>query len=168
MSILLIITTVFHLCGFCFVFVIAQKSHRKYIRNKIKSELIKTETLKFSKYEIKSRIVHINYVKEDEIKFDNSMYDIVSVKETSDSLFITCINDKEEKILIENYIENEKKSDSDSNQTNYKNLKPFSVFVLNELRKYPEFYSIRILENEFGNDFYKSIISDVLSPPPKA
>lgn len=95
------------------------------------------------------------------------MYDIVSVKETTDSIYINCINDKEEEKLIANYLDNENKSDSNNNQSIYKNLKPFSVFVLNEFKKNHEFYSIKILQNENGSDFYNSIITDVLSPPPK-
>lgn len=155
------------MCGFCFVFVIAQKSHRNYIRSKIKNELVKPETLQFSKNDIKSGKIHIRYVKDDEIKVNNSMYDIISVKETSDSIIYTCINDKEEEKLIEKYMERETNSDSKSNHSIFKNLKPFSVFVLNELRKIPEFYTISILTNENGSDFYKSIITEVLSPPPE-
>ncbi|MBI5326289.1 MAG: hypothetical protein HZB41_13625 [Ignavibacteriae bacterium] len=154
---MLILITVFHICGFCFVFVLVQKSHRKYIKNIIRKELTQTEILKFSKYDLNSKKIHIVYVKEDEIRYNNSMYDIVSVKETTDSIYINCINDKEEEKLIANYLDNENKSDSNNNQSIYKNLKPFSVFVLNEFKKNHEFYSIKILQNENGSDFYNSI-----------
>ncbi|OGU39246.1 MAG: hypothetical protein A2X61_07110 [Ignavibacteria bacterium GWB2_35_12] len=166
-SILIITLTVFHLCGFCLVFVIAQKSHRAYIRSKIKSELVKPETLRFSKNDIKSGKIHIRYVKDDEIKIHNSMYDIISVKETSDSIIFTCINDKEEEKLIEKYMEKENNSDSKSKQSIFKNLKPFSVFIVTEMKNNFVLYSVSEPESKTGTNFYKSIITDVLSPPPE-
>ncbi|MCL5991009.1 MAG: hypothetical protein M1419_02785 [Bacteroidetes bacterium] len=132
------------------------------------SELVKQETLRFSKSDIKTGKIHIRYVKDDEIKIHNSMYDIISVNETSDSLFFTCINDKEEEKLIEKYMEKENSSDSKSRTSIFKIIKPFSVFVVTEMKSHFVLYSVSSPENKTGTDFYKSIISDVLSPPPEA
>ncbi len=132
------------------------------------SELVKQETLRFSKSDIKTGKIHIRYVKDDEIKIHNSMYDIISVNETSDSLFFTCINDKEEEKLIEKYMEKENNSDSKSRTSIFKIIKPFSVFVVTETKNHFVLYSVSSPENKTGTDFYKSIISDVLSPPPEA
>ena len=95
------------------------------------------------------------------------MYDIISVNETSDSIIFTCINDKEEEKLIEKYIEKENSSDTKSKPSIFKNLKPFSVFIVTEMKNNLILYSVIKTENKTGSDLYKSIITDVLSPPPE-
>jgi hypothetical protein len=106
-------------------------------------------------------------VKDDEIKIHNSMYDIISVNETSDSISFTCINDKEEEKLIEKYIEKENSSDSKSKPSMFKIFKPFSVFLVTEMNNNFVIYSVCKNENKTGTNFYKSIITDVISPPPE-
>ena len=71
------------------------------------------------------------------------------------------------KQLIEKYMEKENSSDSKSKSSIFKNLKPFSVFVVTEMKNNFVLYSVVKNENKKGTDLYKSIITDVLSPPPE-
>jgi hypothetical protein len=103
LSYIILVLFVYNLAGYYVVFKGWQTGIRYQIKKQLRSDFQKGsyDVLKFSKSDIALKKVILDWEKDDEFCYGNSMYDVKSIKETPDSIFYTCINDRREKQLID-------------------------------------------------------------------
>lgn len=79
-----------------------QINWRKQIRRELKSEIKKNHLIKltFSKNELRSKKINLQFIKDDEFRYNNSMYDIVGKSESNDSIIYVCFLDLKEMLQI--------------------------------------------------------------------
>jgi len=84
-----------------------QINWKKQIRKELKSEVKKNHliTLTFAKTDLKQKLIHLQFIKEDEFRFNNQMYDIVRTIETNDSISYVCYLDLKEMLQISSMLD---------------------------------------------------------------
>lgn len=98
-SFILLMLFIFNMSGIFIVFKIEQAFIRQEIKNKIKGGVPEDDLHLFvlSRYEYGA----LNWVREDiEFRYGNEMFDVVRSQFKSDSVYLYCINDKEETVLF--------------------------------------------------------------------
>ena len=85
--------------------------HKRTIKEQIKQNNFQevTETLSFSKSDLKNKLVNLEFIEEYEFRYNGKLYDIITQWETDDSIYYKCINDtKEEELeaIFVNYVVN--------------------------------------------------------------
>lgn len=160
----LILLAVFliNLEGTYLLFLFQQSKNLKDIRAEIRKNL-KDEILTLIIVP-NNKVSQIHWIrKNDEFIYDGKMFDIVRVKSTHNEKYFYCINDEKEKQLISDY---QKKCDQNNKSNTLLRQISNSTFFFT-------FFSLVITlpinticfsEYDFG---YKSMIIDILSPPPR-
>ena len=173
LSYIVLILFIYNLAGYYIVFKGWQNGIRKQIRYQIRNDikLLEIEVLTFSKADLLQNKVILEWEKDKEFRFNDNMYDVVSRKETTDSITFVCINDRKEKKLIDQF-----QAHVNQQQDNAMSKRPNPFKILEKLVK--DYCSDQTdLQNyRDGITIYKpqTIVSlpdtflDVLSPPPKA
>ena len=106
--------------------------------------------------------------KGEEFLFKGEMYDVVKTKTVNGKVMLYCINDKKEKLLIDNYNQVTKHNSSSDKKGKNTIDNSFNLFVYQD-EKNVEHFAFRDL-----NKFYSIVphlargIDDNISPPPKA
>ncbi len=79
-----------------------QLKWKNQIRRELKSEVKKNHliTLAFSKTDLRKKSIHLQFIRNDEFRFNNQMYDIVHKTETKDSISYVCYLDLKEMLQI--------------------------------------------------------------------
>ncbi len=79
-----------------------QINWKKQIRRELKSEVLKHNLveLTFSKQDIKNNKSYIQFIRKDEFRYNNHMYDIVGKTESKDSVTYICYLDIKEMLQI--------------------------------------------------------------------
>lgn len=79
-----------------------QINWRKQIRKELKAEVKKNYLIKltFCKNDLQSKKITLQFIKKDEFRYNNSMYDVVDKLESNDSLTYVCFLDLKEMIQI--------------------------------------------------------------------
>lgn len=91
--------------------------HKKAIKEQIKQNNFNevVEILSFSKVDLQNKKVKLNFIEEHEFRFNNKLYDIISIWETADSIYYKCINDTKEeeleKVFVSYVVNNGKRQD---------------------------------------------------------
>lgn len=99
LSILFLSAFILDLAGIFVVFKIEQFNIRKEIKRQIKRGIDDDDLHLFSLTQ--KEYDELNWVREDiEFRSDSSMFDIVRLEKNRDSIFLYCVNDKEEAILF--------------------------------------------------------------------
>ena len=151
-------------------FSLWQYNWRKQIRRELKTEIFANHLIKltFSKKDLKSKNKVIYFVEEDEFRYNNIMYDIVSIEETADSIKYTCYQDIKEMMTITMLI---------NITTNSGALFPLPPLLKTKLIHYTHyiaevnvmFYTVFFKFSITQIDFSRilSRIIEVLTPPPE-
>jgi hypothetical protein len=166
---IVLILFTYNLAGYYVVFKGWQNTIRFQIRNQIRQEsrLLKPEVLTFSKTDLIENKIDLEWEKDDEFCYNNSMYDVVSRTESTDSITFTCINDRREMKLIRQF-----QAYADQ-QHNHSRSNPFKILE-NLVKDYcsnqqiAEYYRDGIpLNKPRIKVSLHHTFSDVISPPPK-
>lgn len=169
---IVLILFTYNLAGYYVVFKGWQKGIRSQIKEQIRhdSKLSDIEVLTFSKADLKQKRIALEWEKEDEFRFNGNMYDVVSRNESSDSITFTCINDRKEKKLIDQF---QAFVNQQHNNVPSKHSNPFKILE-NLVKDYCTQQAI--LQNcKEGIIIYKPELNvylpntyiEVLSPPPR-
>lgn len=156
---------IFNIFGSLIVFTYQQSKHRKEVWNSI--EIENSTLLKFSKKSFKEYIRFEPNKKE--FYFRRNLYDLTRKIETSDSVYLYCINDKVEESLIEKF----QKEDANSKSANsIPNKAGIKLFHFNADVEKIKFCAVNISHEQttfncISLDLYKSYSNDIDSPPPK-
>jgi hypothetical protein len=126
------------------------------------------ELLVFSKEDILQGKIDFRWIHSREFKYNGDMYDIVKKGEDDKQLFLHCINDTKEMEMKEEFEKRVHKNSLEDKQrpiTNNFNLVSLSEPVLSE-----QTANALVCESAFNywwTDSYKSLRSDIPSPPPR-
>jgi hypothetical protein len=171
-AILLVSLLIFDSCGYFFIYTELSNFFKKEAAEKINDFLPDNELEIISAHitEINSFNPNFVFVNDNEIKVNESMYDIYKTEFKNDSVFYYCINDKNENILekaFSNYLESKT------------NNKPGNIPIHNILLN---IIKIALAPVNFNNNYiqfsinFTTIIPNILpqysidipSPPPKS
>jgi hypothetical protein len=170
-SILLILLLFFDSCGYIFVYIELSNYFKKEGTRKI-SEYLPNDNLEIIIVH-KSDIYNINspikFVKKQEIRYKDELYDICNEVSLGDSIYYYCLNDKNENILEQAFANYLEKNTQDNSQ---------NVPIHNILKSIIKVATIPLM---FDNKYYQSSIklitqitnffpqysSDIPTPPPK-
>ena len=169
-SILILSIFIYNAIGFLAVHQ-ALSTYYKYLGMKqvekpSKEEMI--EILVFNKKDILNNRINFRWIHSREFKYNGDMYDIVEKNETDDKLIVYCINDTKEKKLEEEFEKRVRKNSSEDK--NRSNVSSTSFKFLSEPAQTEELklsLEFRIEFFCFDVNFYKSILADTPSPPPR-
>jgi hypothetical protein len=122
--------------------------------------------LKFAKNEF---FRDLNWKDEYEFEFNGEMYDVAKIERSGDTVFIYCIRDKNEELLISNYekvsmTNSEKDKIASSPQTSLIHLQ--LIAIQNELFSYKRITNLVHFSESYINN-YRSIYQQSPTPPPK-
>jgi hypothetical protein len=138
------------------------------LRADMPSEEEMIELLIFNKEDIEKNKIDFRWIHSREFKFNGDMYDIVTKEETNDQLIVYVINDTKEKKLEDEFKKRVHKNAHEDKQRPSSNI--FTFFALSEPISSEEFTSLQTSEIVFSflsTEFYKSLNSDIPSPPPR-
>ena len=122
--------------------------------------------LKFAKNEF---FRDLNWKDEYEFEFNGEMYDVAKIERSGDTVFIYCIRDKNEELLISNY---EKVSGTNADKDKIASSPQTSVIHLQLIAIQNELFSYKRITNlvHFSESYinnYRSIYQQSPTPPPK-
>jgi hypothetical protein len=169
---IVLILFIYNLAGYYIVYKGWQKGIRQQIKYQIGHglKLSEIEVLAFSKADLQTKTIILEWENDDEFRYNNYMYDVVSSKETNDSIVLLCINDHKEKKLLDQF---EAYVNQQQDNSSSKHSKPFKI--LEDLIKdycYPQkvvqnYREGKIINNPGIEVLITDTFIDVLSPPPK-
>lgn len=144
----------------------SQALHKKSIKKQIRSKLSNAELEAIS---LTDNYHVIHWLKpEKEFLFNGEMYDVVRSKIENGKIVLYCINDKEEKALVDNYNLITKHNSSSDKKGKHTVDSPVKLFVKEDENIFN--LAFTLLHNSFHS--YDSDlpdnITDKISPPPKA
>jgi hypothetical protein len=157
-------------------YYIVYKGWQQGLRQQIKYQIIhglklsEIEVLKFSKTDLQSKIVILEWEKEDELRYNDYMYDVVSRKETNDSIVLLCINDHKEKKLIdqfEAYVNQQQDNSTSKHSKPLKILEDLNKEYFHPQKAVQNYRDGITIDNPGIEVFITDTFIDVLSPPPK-
>lgn len=164
--IILISVLAYSQVGYYFVLRHSQFVQKEVIKEKILSQLKDDELKIISLTDDHQQIFWEESGKE--FLFNGEMYDVVKTKTVNGKVMLYCINDKKEKILIDNYNQVTKHNSSADKKGKNAIDNSFNLFV------YQDEKNIKLFAIHDLNKFYSIVphlasgIDDNTSPPPKA
>ncbi len=164
---MLLILILFQTAGTLLLYIFLVNSNADHIRNIIFKDEKKLISLKFSKNDISSGAMKLNFKHTKEFSFNGNMYDIKNKHETSDSITYVCYQDKREDELNGSLKSNQNHQKSE-NQGNLEKL--FNLLSANYLTetKSDENSSFKINSEINISQFdLLMVFIDDPSPPPK-
>lgn len=158
--------------GVVIVYQQIKSYHKRSIREQIKqnnfSQVI--EILRFSKKDLKEKLVKIDFIEKNEFKFDGKLYDIISFWETDDSVFYKCINDTKEEeleaVFVNYVVNNEHRQDLPVPIKQLLSSLQLEYFLLNKIVNSPFINSSYFESSSVDNPLDLCLI--VPDPPPRS
>lgn len=143
---------------------------RKQIRRELKSEIKSRHLIKltFSKKDLQEKNISLIFVKEDEFRYNNMMYDVVTIDQTADSVTYTCYQDIKEILQISALIGSF--TNSGTFLPKFVDLKSqilSFIYYIITLNTISIFFTPQLLQSFYHSSSIIFIISDVPEPPPK-
>jgi hypothetical protein len=131
--------------------------------NQSSSHLLK---LKFKKNEFTKVI---NWKEDYEFEFNGEMYDVAKIEKNGNNVFVYCIHDENEELLISNYekvsgTNSEKDKIASSPQTSLIHFQ--LIAIQNELFSFKRMTDLVLFSESYINN-YRSIHQKSPTPPPK-
>lgn len=113
--------------------IIWQINWKNQIRRELKTEVKKNHliTLAFSKTDLRKKIIYLQFIRNDEFRFNNQMYDIVYKTENKDSVIYVCYLDLKEMLQISSML---------NIAMNSRLLTPFLPILKNKIVQYFDYY----------------------------
>jgi hypothetical protein len=170
---IVLILFVYNLAGYYIVFKGWQNGIRQQIRYQIRHDLklSEIEVLTFSKDDLQQNKIILEWEKDKEFCYNDNMYDVVSSKETADSITFICINDRREKQLIDQFqaYVNQQHDNTPSKRSNpFKTLENLVKDYCSDLPVVQNYRDGITINKPRIRVSLPDIFLDVLSPPPKA
>jgi len=139
------------------------------VEKQSEEEMEMVEFLVFNKEDILQGKIDFSWIRSQEFKYNENMYDIVKKAENDKQIFLYCINDTKEKKL-----ENEYDKRVDENTTD-KKQKPNDSNPFTSIFSEPVYYitfnqinSTYSTYKGYNNGIFNQVIGDVLTPPPQS
>lgn len=150
--------------GYYFILRQSQLSHKKEIKKKLRSQLSNHQLDVIS---LTDNLKKIHWVKPGkEFWFHGEMYDVVRRQVIDGNEIMYCINDKEEKALVDNY-NSMTKNNSNSDKQGKSSAQNIITLFVYEDETVSSFF--RLVANRFFsyNSSLPRNLVDKISPPPK-
>ncbi len=171
LSLLLLFAIICNMTGYYIVFKAEQSRIRRSIKTQIKKGVPENELHYFSLSQDEYDNLHWERT-DKEFRSVNTMYDIVRIEKTSDSIHLYCINDSEETVLfakLDDLIK--KKMERESGKANSpvsKVIKAMkTVFIPDAFIDYAiSMESIHSFDSNTSRSFYSAPFIEILTPPP--
>jgi len=164
LSILLVFVLFYSVIGFYLNFKIEQYWIKKEIKHKILNNLSETELtlIKISSGNCRE----IKWMEEGrEFRYNGNMYDVVKTKTINDTTYYYCFNDENESKLLSHLDNLVKEQTGNSKSRTIQKKQVINYFFQQVL--FAQFINMKsIFYIDFLSD-YKSVIKDILFPPPK-
>lgn len=147
-----------------------QHNWKKQIRRELKEEVKKHHLiiLSFAKIDLQKGNVILQFIREDEFKFNGSMYDIVEINETKDSILYTCFLDLKEMLQISALLNLFTNSGNFSPTSNLFKLRQieniFYILVVPSISIYLTFNRLQYFTKKMS---FLSFALEIPTPPPK-
>lgn len=145
--------------------------HKRTIKEQIKQNNFQevTETLSFSKSDLKNKLVNLEFIEEYEFRYNGKLYDIITQWETDDSIYYKCINDTKEEELEEifvNYVvNNNHRNDLPLPIKQLLNSLQVEYYLVSNQKIYPQLNSSFITCSEYQNPLDEFL--SIPDPPPR-
>jgi len=145
--------------------------HKRTIKEQIKQNNFQevTETLSFSKSDLKNKLVNLEFIEEYEFRYNGKLYDIITQWETDDSIYYKCINDTKEEELEEifvNYVvNNNHRNDLPLPIKQLLNSLQVEYYLVSNKKIYPQLNSSFITCSEYQNPLDEFL--SIPDPPPR-
>jgi hypothetical protein len=145
--------------------------HKRTIKEQIKQNNFQevTETLSFSKSDLKNKLVNLEFIEEYEFRYNGKLYDIITQWETDDSIYYKCINDTKEEELEEifvNYVvNNNHRNDLPLPIKQLLNSLQVEYYLVSNQKIYPQLNSSFITCSEYKNPLDEFL--SIPDPPPR-
>jgi len=145
--------------------------HKRTIKEQIKQNNFQevTETLSFSKSDLKNKLVNLEFIEEYEFRYNGKLYDIITQWETDDSIYYKCINDTKEEELEEifvNYVvNNNHRNDLPLPIKQLLNSLQIEYYLVSNQKIYPQLNSSFITCSEYQNPLDEFL--SIPEPPPR-
>ena len=171
LAILLISLLLFNSLGYIFIFLHLKKSFKEDILKKIHSlkPIDNTEQLVFSIQDIAFRKIPFRLIDKNEFMYKGNMYDILDVHTSKDSIYYTCLNDKNEDMIHNAFArymtKNLSESESDSPAKNIYEMLILECLVYSNNFNFVDSFSS--LEFFFSSNEYTLIYFEIHTPPPQ-
>lgn len=143
---------------------------RKQIRRELKEEVIKHHLIKFtfSKFDLTNKNISLQFIKKDEFRYNNQMYDIVEKIESKDSVTYVCYHDIKEMLQVSALM------NIAMNSGFMTQAVPLLKSIILENQYYISFkelfkpdLSLLFLDNKTDSFTFINCVIEVITPPPK-
>ena len=164
LSILLVFVLFYSIMGFYLNFKIEQYQVKREIKHKIINNLPEKELtlIKISS----GNSGKIKWMEEDkEFRYNGKMYDVVKIKKVNDTTYYYCFNDEKESKLL-SHLDNLVKEQTGNSKSRTIQKKQVTDYFFQQIL-FAQFVSKEPIKYFSYSSVYKSVIKDVLSPPPK-
>jgi len=170
-AILLILLLLFDSFGYIFVYLELSSYFKKEAAGKINDFIPENELeiISFHKTKLLSTVSSLNFVKEKEIKINGTLYDIYKIEYRNDSVFIFCLNDKNENILekaFTSYVDR-KINDKTSRNPIHNIIHNLIKVALAPATYCQSYYQSSIKFTTTIKDILPQFSKEIPSPPPK-